>query len=138
MLCVKRPYRKETLLPGVTDDKPTVVRHMFEDTTNWITVVSWIVTFFELAGAIIIFYGSARVVVELVTNALHRKAPNYTVIRLEYTSKIVLALELFVANDLVRTILSPTLDQAVILAFVVGIRIVVGLSLNRELRELDK
>ncbi|MGZ4925511.1 MAG: DUF1622 domain-containing protein [Halobacteriota archaeon] len=111
---------------------------MFEDITNWATLISWIVTFFELVGAIIIFYGSARVVVELVTNALRRRTPNYTAIRLDFTSKIVLALELFVANDLVRTILSPTLDQAVILAFVVGIRIVVGLSLNRELRELGK
>jgi uncharacterized membrane protein len=57
---------------------------------------------------------------------------------MDYTSKIVLALELFVANDLVRTILSPTLDQAVILAFIVGIRTVVGLSLNKELRDIAK
>jgi uncharacterized membrane protein len=111
---------------------------MFEDITNWTTVISWIVTFFEIIGAIIIFYGSARVVVELATNALHRKPPNYTAIRLDFTSKIVLALELFIANDLVRTILTPTLDQAVILAFVVGIRTVVGISLNRELRDLGK
>jgi uncharacterized membrane protein len=111
---------------------------MLAEIVNWITVVSWIVTFFELVGAILIFYGSARVVVELVTNALRRQAPNYTVIRLDYTPKILLALDIFIANDLVRTILAPTLDQAIILAFVVGIRTVVGVSLNRELRELSK
>jgi uncharacterized membrane protein len=43
-------------------------------------------------------------------------------------------LDIFVANDLVRTILTPTLDQAIVLAFIVGIRIVVGVSLNMELR----
>jgi uncharacterized membrane protein len=111
---------------------------MFEDIINWVTVLGWIVTFFELVGAIIIFYGSVRVVVELVTSALRRQAPNYTAVRLDYTPKILLALEIFIANDLVKTILTPTLDQAVILAFVVGIRTVVGVSLNRELRERGK
>ena len=92
---------------------------------------------FELVGALLIFYGSARVAVELVTNAFRRKAPNYTAIRLNYTPKILLALEIFIANDLVRTILTPTLDQAIILAFVVGIRTIVGVSLNRELRSAN-
>jgi uncharacterized membrane protein len=111
---------------------------MFEDITNWATLVSWIVTFFEIIGAIVIFYGSARIAVELLMSALRRKAPDYTAIRLDYTPKILLALEIFIANDLVKTIITPSLDDAVILAFVVGIRTVVGLSLNKELRELGK
>jgi uncharacterized membrane protein len=108
---------------------------MPQDVANWITVVSWIVTFFEVIGAVIIFYGSARVAAALLVSAFRRQSPDYTTIRLDYTPKILLALDIFIANDLVRTILSPTLDQAVILAFVVGIRTVVGLALNRELRE---
>jgi uncharacterized membrane protein len=111
---------------------------MLPDVANWITIVSWIVTFFEIIGAIIIFYGSARVVAVLSASALRRQAPDYTAVRLDYTPKILLALDIFIANDLVRTILSPTLDQAIILAFVVGIRTVVGLALNTELRELAK
>lgn len=107
---------------------------MLENIINWVIIVSWIVTFFELVGALLIFYGSARVALELVTNAFRRQAPNYTAIRLNYTPKILLALDIFVANDLVRTVLTPTLDQAIILAFVVGIRTVVGVSLNMELK----
>ena len=107
---------------------------MFENIIDWVTVVNWIVTFFELVGALLIFYGSARVALELVKNAFRRQALNYTAIRLDYTPKILLALDIFVANDLVRTILTPTLDQAIILAFVVGIRTVVGVSLTMELR----
>ncbi|MDD1725965.1 MAG: DUF1622 domain-containing protein, partial [Euryarchaeota archaeon] len=106
---------------------------MFQAIINWTTVLTWIVTFFEIVGGIIIFYGSARVAVQVVTSALRRQAPDYTAIRLDFTPKILLALEIFIANDLVRTILTPTLDQAIILAFVVGIRTVVGVSLNREL-----
>jgi uncharacterized membrane protein len=111
---------------------------MFVDTTNWATIISWIVTFFEIIGGIVIFYGSARVAVELLKSALRRQAPDYTAIRLDYTPKILLALEIFIANDLVKTIITPSLDDAVILAFVVGIRTVVGVSLNRELREAGK
>ena len=48
---------------------------MFEDISNWVTVVSWIVTLFEVIGAVIIFYASARVVVELVRPALRRHPP---------------------------------------------------------------
>jgi hypothetical protein len=48
----------------ITDDKPAVVRYMFRGIINWTTIISWIVTFFEIAGALVIFYGSARVVVE--------------------------------------------------------------------------
>jgi len=48
---------------------------MLEDISNWVTVVSWIVTLFEVVGAVIIFYASARVVVELVRPALHRHPP---------------------------------------------------------------
>jgi uncharacterized membrane protein len=111
---------------------------MIQDIINWITVLTWIVTFFEIVGGIIIFYGSARVVVEFAASALRRQAPDYTAIRLDFTPKILLALEIFIANDLVRTILTPTLDQAIILAFVVGIRTIVGVSLNRELSSANK
>ncbi len=105
---------------------------------SWPAVINAIVTIFEIVGALIIFYGSARAVAEIVASTIHRRPPNYSAIRREYTKKISLALEFFVANDLVRTILEPSLNQAIVLAFIVGIRTVVGLSLNRELKELER
>jgi len=104
--------------------------------TSWIDLVNLIVTIFEAVGAIIIFYGSARVVVDILTSAIHRHPFDYSAIRLDYSAKIALALEFFVANDLVKTILNPTLNQAIILAFIVGIRTVVGYSLSKELKDL--
>ena len=70
--------------------------------------------------------------------AFRRKSPDYTTIRLDYAPKILLALDIFIANDLVRTTLASALDQEIILAFIVGIMTVVGVSLNSLLRELSK
>jgi uncharacterized membrane protein len=103
--------------------------------TSWVDLVTLIVRVFEAVGAIIIFYGSARVVADIVASVVHRRPFDYSVIRREYSKKIVLALEFFVANDLVLTILNPTLNQAIVLAFIVGIRTVVGFSLSQELKE---
>ncbi len=105
---------------------------------SWSDVINAIVTVFEIVGAIIIFYGSARAVAEIVTSGIRREPPGYSAIRREYTKKISLALEFFVANDLVRTILEPSLNQVIVLAFIVGIRTVVGWSLSQELKELER
>ncbi|MDD1720849.1 MAG: DUF1622 domain-containing protein [Euryarchaeota archaeon] len=102
---------------------------------SWVDLVNLIVTIFEAVGAIIIFYGSAVVVVDMVASVVRQRPFDYSAIRREYSKKIALALEFFVANDLVRTILNPTLNQAIVLAFIVGIRTVVGWSLSRELKE---
>ncbi len=105
---------------------------------DWASILDAIVTIFELIAALIIFYGSARAVAEILASVMRRHAPDYSAIRLEYSKKIVLALEFFIANDLVRTILEPALNQVTLLAIIVGIRTVVGLSLNRELKELEE
>ncbi len=104
---------------------------------TWQEVINAVVTIFEIIGALIIFYGSARAVVDILANSIHRQPPEYSAIRREYTKKISLALEFFVANDLVRTILEPSLNQVIVVAFIVGIRTVVGWSLSRELKELS-
>ncbi len=105
---------------------------------SWYDVLNALVTIFEIIAALIIFYGSARAVAEIVTSTLRRRPPNYSAIRREYTKKISLALEFFVANDLVKTILEPSLNQVIVLAFIVGIRTVVGWSLSQELKELER
>ncbi|MBI4813452.1 MAG: DUF1622 domain-containing protein, partial [Methanobacterium sp.] len=61
----------------------------------------------------------------------------YNDIRLDFTNKIVLGLEFFIAADLIKSILQPTLNDVVVLAVIVAIRTVVGYSLNIELKELS-
>ena len=50
--------------------------------------------------------------------------------------KIVLALEFFIAADLIRTVIQPTLDEVIILAVIVAIRTVVGYSLDKEAKDI--
>ncbi len=81
---------------------------------------------------------AAHAVAEIVASVIRRQPPDYSAIRREYSKKIVLALEFFIANDLVRTILEVSLNLVIVLAFIVGIRTVVGLSTNHELKELEQ
>jgi uncharacterized membrane protein len=99
-------------------------------------IVTAVATFFALVGAIIIFYGGLQAILRIVATGLRRKPLDYSGIRRDFTLKIVLALEFFIASDLIRGVLEPTLDRVVILAFIVGIRVVVGYSLNQELKGL--
>ncbi len=105
---------------------------------TWQDVINTIVTAFEIIAALIIFYGSARAIFDILASSIHRQPPEYNAVRREYTKKISLALEFFVANDLVKTILEPSLNQIIIVAFIVGIRTVVGWSLSRELKDLSE
>ena len=60
----------------------------------------------------------------------------YNTIRADFTSKIVIALEFFIAADLIRTVIQPTLDEVIILAVIVAIRTVVGYTLDKEAKDL--
>nr|WP_243686867.1 DUF1622 domain-containing protein [Methanobacterium formicicum] len=69
---------------------------------------------------------------------LRRSSEGYNDIRLDFTTKIVLGLEFFIAADLIKSILQPTLNDVIVLAVIVAIRTVVGYSLNSELKELSE
>ncbi len=99
-------------------------------------IVTAVANFFALVAAVIIFYGGLQAIFRIVATGLQRKCLDYSGIRRDFTLKIVLALEFFIASDLIKGILEPTLDRVIILALIVGIRVVVGYSLNQELKEL--
>lgn len=99
-------------------------------------IVTAVATFFALVGAVLIFYGGLQALLRILATGVRRKPLDYSNIRRGFTLKIVLALEFFIASDLIKGVLEPTLDRVVILAFIVGIRVVVGYSLNQELKEL--
>ncbi len=88
-------------------------------------------------GAILVFYGGIRAAIKVVAKEILRKPYEYNDIRLDFTNKIVLGLEFFIAADLIKSILEPTLNDLIILAVIVAIRTVVGYSLNAELKELS-
>ena len=50
----------------------------------------------------------------------------------------MMGLEFFIAGDLIKSILTPSLDEVIILGIIVAIRTVVGYSLNLELKQIGK
>ena len=103
---------------------------MYQDIVNYISL------FFSIFGAILIVYGGLRAIVKILNVEIRKKSTNYNSIRVDFTSKIVLALEFFIAADLIRTIIQPNLNEVIVLAVIVAIRTVVGYSLDKEAKDI--
>ncbi len=105
---------------------------------DFVTFVSIVANVLSYFGAIVIFYGGIRAIIGVIKIEVIRQKIEYNDVRLDFTPKIVIGLEFFIAADLIKTILEPNLNQVVILAVIVAIRTVVGFSLNREIRQLQR
>lgn len=99
-------------------------------------IITYISLFFSSFGAILIIYGGLRAIFRVFKVELWKKSSNYNSIRIDFTSKIVLALEFFIAADLIKTIIQPTLNEVIVLAVIVAIRTVVGYSLDKEAKDI--
>ena len=99
-------------------------------------IITYISLFFSIFGAIIIVYGGLRAIISILKVEVLKKSLNYNTIRADFTSKIVIALEFFIAADLIRTVIQPTLDEVIILAVIVAIRTVVGYTLDKEAKDI--
>ena len=99
-------------------------------------IITYISLFFSIFGAILIIYGGLRAIITIIKVELLKKPSDYNMIRADFTSKIVLSLEFFIAADLIRTVIQPTLDEVLILAVIVAIRTVVGYSLDKEAKDM--
>jgi uncharacterized membrane protein len=99
-------------------------------------IVNYVALFFSIFGAILIVYGGLRAIYKVLKVEIWRESADYNSIRIDFTSKIVLALEFFIAADLVRTIIQPDLNEVIVLAVIVAIRTVVGYSLDKEAKDI--
>lgn len=93
-------------------------------------------SFLALSGAAIIFFGGLAAIVRILEKVLSKQSLNYNDIRRSFTSKVLMGLEFFIAGDLIKTVLEPSESQIIVLAAIVAIRVVIGYSLNKELRDL--
>jgi uncharacterized membrane protein len=93
--------------------------------------------FFAAFGVLLIFYGGIRAIIKILGIELLRKPYSYGSARLDFTRKILMALEFFIAADLISSILKPSLNDVIVLAVIVAIRTVVGYSLNKEIKDLS-
>ena len=91
-----------------------------------------------IVGIAVISWGVIASLVELIRLELKRiKGVNICfqreVLRHHLGSSLLLGLELLVSADIIQTIVKPTLDDVLILTFVVIIRTILDIFLNKEL-----
>ncbi len=98
----------------------------------------WIPLSFSVVGSLIIIYGGIRAAIKTLIAEIRRETYYYADIRFDFTSKIALGLEFFIAGDLIKTIIEPNFTQITTLAVIVGIRTVIGYFLDKESRELKR
>ncbi len=92
----------------------------------------------ELIGVAIIVYGAMVTVVFLIKterkSILQAGRSQYR-IKQQFTTRILTGLEFFIAGDVLKTIINPTLESLAVVGAIVAIRAALTYLLNRELRD---
>jgi uncharacterized membrane protein len=106
-----------------------------------VLTLSDFITFFSLlfgiVGAILIIYGGLRAIVYIILREARKTEIAYTQIRRAFTSYLVFGLEFFIAADVLKTLITPTEEEIVLLGAVVIIRTILGYFLSRESKEFE-
>ena len=92
----------------------------------------------ELTGVAIIVYGAIVTVIFLVKQErknIRQAGESQYQIKQQFTTRILTGLEFFIAGDVLKTIINPTLESLAIVGAIVAIRAALTFLLNRELKE---
>lgn len=95
----------------------------------------------ELVGVAVIVYGALVTLMFLVrTEAKNVEKAGHRQYRIkqQFTSRILTGLEFFIAGDVLKTIINPTLESLTVVGAIVAIRAALTYLLNRELKEEEK
>jgi uncharacterized membrane protein len=92
----------------------------------------------EACGGLVIAIGVSRTIVGYVCACgFHHRSEDVTSLRITLGKSMVLALEFQVAADILKTGLSPTWQDILLLAAIITVRTVMNILLERELEFLD-
>ena len=102
------------------------------------TVIGYLVTIIEACGAVVIVLGVGRAMAGYLRAffgqaSVHQIAP----VRVQLGQNLVMALEFQVAADILKTALSPTWNDMLLLVALVALRTVLNYVLELELRHLS-
>ena len=101
-----------------------------------ILVISYLVPIVEACGAAVIMMGVIRTVVQHIRGRLHLDLACLSGLRLQLVESLVMGLEFQLAADVLKTAISPTWNQVLVLAALVGLRIALSFLLERELHTI--
>jgi uncharacterized membrane protein len=100
-------------------------------------VIQLVTFFFGAVGAAIIIYGGFTATIRTLVLEILKRPLNYNDIRRDFTVKIIFGLEFFIAADVLKTLISPTLEEIILLGAIVAIRTILSHFLNKEALEFQ-
>lgn len=101
------------------------------------TVIGYLIIIIESCGAIVIFIGAIKAIVGYIRRCiLNRTTTDISTLRLQLGQAMVMALEFQVAADILKTGISPTWQDILLLAAIIALRTILNYLLERELEFL--
>lgn len=100
--------------------------------------LGYAVLFVETCGALVVLVGVLRAAIGFGRQAFVHALAEMTTLRLQLGQCLVMGLEFQVAADILRTALSPSWNDILLLASLVGLRTILNYFLERELEMLGK
>jgi len=104
--------------------------------------VNIIALFIGIVGALVIFVGVVQAVIMLIKywGTKHRpseEGPRLDHIRLDLGRYIIIALEFFIAKDIIETLVVPSWTEIGMLAVIVAVRTLLSFFLTKELHQIE-
>jgi len=100
--------------------------------------IGFIVPVVEACGTLVITLEVARTIGRYVLGFFGFSAASPAALRLRLGQSMVMGLEFLVAADILKTALSPTWNDILLLAALIGLRSALNYLLERELEVLDQ
>lgn len=106
------------------------------------SILEWLAIVIELVGALIMAWAFVTSVFGLLRGSIiggdaRSRIQNMQVVRCDLGVKLVFALELMIISDLLRTLISRSIDDMILLGGLVVIRTVIGYFLNKEIQAVE-
>lgn len=116
---------------------------VFENQGVILHILKQIEVIISVVSVLIVVYGTITALAALFKTELLRVKSKYgiqqlRVIRADLGTYLLLALEVLIAADIIKSIVEPDLIDLGILAGIVTIRTVLSVFLNKEIQEIDK
>ena len=116
---------------------------IFENEGAILHILKYIEVIISVVSVLIVVYGTLSALAALLKTEFLRVKSKYSiqqlrVIRADLGTYLLLALEVLIAADIIKSIIEPDLIDLGILAGIVTIRTVLSVFLNKEIQEIDK
>lgn len=116
---------------------------IFENEGVILHILKYIEVIISVVSVLIVVYGTVSALAALLKTEFLRVKSKYSiqqlrVIRADLGTYLLLALEVLIAADIIKSIIEPDLIDLGILAGIVTIRTVLSVFLNKEIQEIDK